>query len=141
MSHSRDLRTLLLLVLLAGCVGAIAELLLQAHYEDSMQLAPLVCLSLALMAIAGRLLSPSARSVHALRVAMGVLCSCGFLGVLFHLQASYEMQHELSSDLFGWELWTKVLRAKAPPALAPFVLVQFSLLGWVATYRDPTAAE
>lgn len=139
MGQSRDLRMLLLLVLLTGCVGSAAELLLQAHYEDSTQLAPLVCLSVSVMAIGGRLLSPSARSVHALRVAMGLLCSCGLLGVVFHLQASYQMQQELSPDLLGWELWTKVLRAKAPPALAPFVLVQFSLLGWVATYRDPLA--
>ncbi len=39
--------------------------------------------------------------------------------------------------LSGSALWWKVLRAKAPPALAPGTMVQLGLIGLAYSYRQP----
>jgi hypothetical protein len=43
----------------------------------------------------------------------------------------------MDPSLSGWPLFVKVVTAKAPPALAPGVMVQLGLLGLVYTYRHP----
>ena len=48
-----------------------------------------------------------------------------------------DFQLEANPDLAGWALIKKLLRAKAPPALAPGVLVQLGLLGSIYGYRHP----
>ena len=40
-------------------------------------------------------------------------------GVFLHVKGSMEFQLEANPDLSGWPLIQKILRAKAPPALAP----------------------
>jgi len=46
-----------------------------------------------------------------------------------------EFQHEMDPTLEGWTLFVKVMRAKAPPALAPAANIQIGLLGLLYTYR------
>jgi hypothetical protein len=49
-----------------------------------------------------------------------------------------EFQLEIDPSLPRWELFKKVMRAQAPPALAPGVMMQLGLVGLVALYRHPT---
>jgi len=66
-----------------------------------------------------------------------VLVLVGMVGVVLHLKGSLAFQLEANPDLAGWVLLKKLLRAKAPPALAPGVLVQLGLLGTIYGYKHP----
>jgi hypothetical protein len=43
---------------------------------------------------------------------------------------------DLNPEMSTWELVEKVLRAKAPPVLAPGMMLQFGLLGLAYAYSD-----
>lgn len=131
------LRQLLLALLTLGLVGTGTELVLLGHYEDAWQLVPLGLLAASLVAIAVHAVSGSAGSVVALRSAMSLLVVAGLLGVVLHYRGNLEFQLDMDPTASRWELFKKVIRAKAPPALAPGALAQFGLLGWILTYRHP----
>ena len=60
----------------------------------------------------------------------------GLAGVYYHYRANLEFQLETDPSLAGSALLWRVLAAKAPPALAPGVMIQFGLLGLAYTYRN-----
>jgi hypothetical protein len=138
--HNDPLSTIrrsLLAIIVLGLVGTGTELLLLAHYEDSAQLVPLFFIGLTLVVIAGHVTVGGAGSILLLRVMMGFLVAAGVLGVVLHYRGSMEFQLEMDPTLSGWPLFGRVLRAKAPPTLAPGVMAQLGLLGLVYTYRHP----
>jgi hypothetical protein len=131
------LRRFVLAIVILGLLGTVTELVLLEHYEDSLQIVPLVFIGLALVTIVGHLVVPRAGSVWLLRAVMGVLVVSGVLGVVLHYRGGLEFQLEMDPTQSGWDLFAKVLHAKAPPALAPGVMTQLGLLGLVYTYRHP----
>ena len=131
------LRRLLLALLTVGLLGTGTELLLLGHYEDSWQLIPLGLVALSVVTIAVHAVTGSAGSVLALRGVMSLLVVAGALGVVLHYKGNLEFQIDMDPTASQWELFKKVIRAKAPPALAPGALAQFGLLGWAFTYRHP----
>jgi hypothetical protein len=60
----------------------------------------------------------------------------GFAGVLAHFHGSAEFQLDLNPSMSTWELLEKVMRAKAPPLLAPGMMLQMGLLGLIYVYSD-----
>lgn len=130
----RLVRRGLLAVLLLGTVGVAAELLLLAHYEALDQLIPLVLAGLALITLPWAARAPSGAALFALRAVMAGFVLAGAVGAVLHFQANAEFQHEIDPALAGLELFWKVVQAKAPPALAPGVMVQLGLLGWLYAY-------
>jgi hypothetical protein len=60
----------------------------------------------------------------------------GFVGVAAHFHGSAEYQLELDPDMSTWDLVEKVMRAKAPPVLAPGMMLQLGLLGLAYVYSD-----
>lgn len=130
----------MLALILFGLCGTTAELILLGHYEMNAMLVPFVALAFAMVSVIARLARPSARSVRRVRGAMGALLVSGLLGVYFHYRGGLEFQEELAPTVSAWTLFWKVVRMKAPPMLAPGVLVQLALLGLAATYRDPLVA-
>ena len=54
-----------------------------------------------------------------------------------HYGGSREFQTEMDPALSGWVLFVKVMRAKAPPTLAPAAMVQAGLFGLLYTWRHP----
>jgi hypothetical protein len=143
MSHTSGdtsliLRRFVLAIVVLGLLGTVTELVLLEHYEDSLQIVPLFFIGLALMTIAGHVVAPRAGSVWLLRAVMSVLVVSGVLGVVLHYRGSLEFQLEMDPTQSGWDLFAKVLHAKAPPALAPGVMAQLGLLGLVYTYRHPS---
>jgi hypothetical protein len=139
----RIMRRLLLLILGLSMLGTAGDLLLIAHYEDGWQLPPLVLIGIALVIVgwlgvgAGKAASPPWIAVLALRVTMTMFVAAGVAGVLLHYNGNREFQTEMDPSLTGWALFAKVVTAKAPPALAPGVMVQLGLLGLLYTYRHP----
>ena len=136
---SSTIRRLLLAILVLGLAGTAIELVLLEHYEDSAQLLPLFFIGLAFAAIVGHLVAAGPGSVLFLRAVMAFLVLSGVLGVVLHYRGSLEFQLEMDPTQSGWALFTKVLHAKAPPALAPGVMAQLGLIGLVYTYRHPAA--
>lgn len=128
-------RRILLAILLLGLLGTGTELFLVGHFEDSWQLIPFVLLGLGLVVIAWQIGRPSYASVRAMQVTMILFVVGGLVGLVLHYRGNMEFQLEANPSLGGLELFWKVMKAKAPPALAPAAMSQLGVLGLAYTYR------
>src|SRR5687768_2645389 len=115
------LRRLLLVLLLFGLVGTATELLLIGHDEDVWQVIPLVVLAIAILAslaiVATRFASATATRLF--RTAMVLLMLSGTMGSVLHYRANMEFKREMDPSLSGFALFSSVVQAQSPPALAP----------------------
>jgi len=57
----------------------------------------------------------------------------GSLGVGLHFRGAAGFQREIDPAIGAWDLVKKAMRAKAPPVLAPGVMLQLGLIGLVYT--------
>jgi hypothetical protein len=135
------MRRWLLGLITLGLAGLAAELLLLGHYDGPAQLIPLMLIAAAFATIAWMLTARSAVSVLAFRSVMVLLVLAGLLGMVLHYRGNLEFQLETDPASHGFALMMKVLRAKAPPALAPAALSQLGLLGLVYAYRHPALTD
>jgi len=99
------LRLYLAALLAFGMLGALTELLLLHHYEDSWQFVPLVLIGTALVVLVWHLFDRSALSVRVLQTMMALFLVAGLLGVVLHYQANIEFQVETSPGLSGWPMF------------------------------------
>ena len=130
------LRRWLLWVMILGLVGTEAELLLLEHYEEPWQFVPLVLVALACLALGWYMRRPDTGSRRTLQTLMVFFLLAGFAGVALHFRGAAEFQLETNPDIGKWEMVQKVMRAKAPPVLAPGVMLQLGLIGLVLTFTD-----
>lgn len=133
----RGIHRILMAILLLGMLGTTAELLLLRHYEDPKQLIPLFLIGMTLAVLAWHAAAGGAASVRALQLMMLLFIGAGSLGTVLHFRSNMEFQLETDPSLRGQKLFWKVMQAKAPPALAPGILVQLGLLGLAYAYRHP----
>jgi len=131
------IRTLLLAVLVIGLLGTLADLALLSHYEDGAQMIPLGLIALSLLAIGWHVLRPGAAAVRALQGAMLLLAAAAVVGMGLHANGAAEFQLEIDPSQSWRQLAGKVMRAHAPPLLAPGALLQLGLIGLIHTYRHP----
>lgn len=130
------IRTLLLLTLAIGIIGAGAELLLLGHFESTAQWAPLALFAVALAAMAWHVAAPGTASILALQVTMVLFIVSGGIGVGFHYDGNVEFELEMYPSMGGFELIGKTLTG-ATPVLAPGTMVVLGLVGLAHTYRHP----
>jgi hypothetical protein len=130
------LRRLLLVLLVLGMLGTAADLLLLEHYEDVGQLVPLALITIGLP-IAGVAMAGGRNAVLILRIWMVLFVFAGAIGIVMHYNGNMEFQKEMDPSQHGWPLFVAIIRAKAPPALAPAAMIQLGLLGLAITYRHP----
>jgi hypothetical protein len=130
------LRLWILGVLVLGLVGTVVELVLLSHYEQAVQLVPVVLIVLALIVLAWHVMGHSAASIRILMGLMVLFVLAGFAGFVAHFHGSAEFQLDLEPSLSTWELLEKVMRAKAPPLLAPGMMMQLGLLGLAYVLSD-----
>jgi hypothetical protein len=104
------LRRWILGVLVLGLLGTVTELVLLEHYDTA--------------------------SRRAVQIVMALFVLAGFVGFVAHFYGSAEYQLELNPEMSNWELMEKVLRAKAPPLLAPGMMLQLGLLGLAYMFSD-----
>ena len=123
-------RRWLLALLGLGIAGTLAELLLIAHYEDVKQWIPLALMAPTLVVLGWEAARPNGRATRALQVAMALFVVIGAIGMALHYHGAKEFQIEVDPSLAGLNLFWKVMRAKAPPALAPGTMVGLGLLGF-----------
>ena len=129
------IRRCILVILVFGLTGAGAELLLIEHYEAAAQRVPLVLVAASLVAIAWHVASRSRASVRGLQAMMVLCMAAGGVGVALHFRGAAEFQLEIDPSISRSALVQKVMRAKAPPVLAPGVMVQLGLLGLAYAHR------
>jgi uncharacterized membrane protein len=130
------LRLWILGVLVLGLLGTMTELVLLGHYEQPMQFVPLVLIAAAVAVLAWEFRRRDAASRRTVQVVMALFVLAGFVGFGAHFLGSTEYQLELNPDMSTWELLEKVLRAKAPPLLAPGMMLQMGLLGLAYVFSD-----
>jgi len=126
-------------VLVLGFVGTEAELLLLEHYDDPWQFVPLLLMALGFAALLWYSKRRHAASLRAFRIVMMLFIIAGFVGLILHFRGAAEFQLETDPTLGKWELVKKVMRVKAPPVLAPGVMLQLGLIG--LAYALPDSRE
>lgn len=131
----------LLALIALGLIGSSVELVLIGHYEDSLQMWPLVVAGLTIALVGVVAARPSVGALRAFQFLMLTLIGTGITGVTLHFIANTEFQLEIDPTLSGLPLFRKAIEATAPPALAPGVMVQVGLLGLLYTYKHPVLAE
>ena len=136
-ASAATLRRIVLALVALGTAGTITELLLIGHFEDANQLIPLVVAGVGLLVVLWVAAAPSELSLRTLQFIMLVYAGAGIIGVALHYQASVKLLLERDPSLAGYALFTQAVRAAAPPALAPGVLVQLGLLGLAHSHRHP----
>ena len=128
-----SLRRWLFWVLVLGLVGTGTELLLLEHYEEPWQVVPLGLIACAISVFGWHRRRRGARSRRVLQVLMVLFIIGGSLGVGLHFSGAAEFQREIDPAIGAWDLVKKAMRAKAPPVLAPGVMLQLGLIGLVYT--------
>ena len=134
--HVEVLRKWILGVLVLGLLGTVVELILLEHYEQALQLVPLALIALAIAALVWHLMAGDATSLNALMVVMILFVLASFVGFVAHFHGSAEFQLDLDPSMSTWELVEKVVHAKAPPVLAPGMMMQLGLLGLAYVFSD-----
>ena len=135
------LRRWILLILVLGLLGTVTELVLLEHYERPLQFVPLVLIVAALGVLWWEFRRRDLASRRAMQIVMALFVLAGFVGFVAHFQGSAEYQLELNPDMSNWELLEKILRAKAPPLLAPGMMLQLGLLGLAYVFSDPKLSK
>ena len=130
------LRGWVLGILLIGLLGTVTELVLLGHYEEPLQFVPLVLIAVALLTIWWEFSRHDLASRRAMQIVMTLFVVAGFLGFAAHFYGSAQYQLELNPEMDAWELLEKILRAKAPPLLAPGMMLQLGLLGLAYVFSD-----
>jgi len=131
------LRRALFAIFLFGMAGSGVELILLNHMEDRRQWIPLILLLLGFLVSGWHAVRWTPHSVRVLHTLLLGFIWRGFAGIYFHYQGSAEFKLESNPSLAGWDLVREAIRAKAPPLLAPGVMIQLGFLGLVYTYRHP----
>jgi hypothetical protein len=132
-----QLRRLVLALFCFGALGTGVELIALRHYEEQWQLVPLFVLSVALLSAALQAFAGSPATLRMLRTVCVTMMVAGAAGIAFHYHGNMEFQLETNPSLAGWALFSRIVRAKAPPALAPGVMAQLGLLGLIYCFRHP----
>jgi hypothetical protein len=134
--HLDLLRRWIVVILVLGLLGTITELVLLEHYEQPAQFVPLVLIVAAVVALWWEFRRHNLASRRTMQIVMALFVLAGFAGFVAHFHGSAEYQLELNPDMSNLELLEKILRAKAPPLLAPGMMLQLGLLGLAYVFSD-----
>jgi hypothetical protein len=130
------LRRWMLWVLVLGLVGTETELILLEHYDDPWQFVPLILVALGFVVLIWHARGGNAATLRMLKIIMGLFLIAGFVGLALHFRGAVKFQLELDPTIGTWEMVKKVMRVKAPPVLAPGVMLQLGLIGLAYAYSD-----
>jgi hypothetical protein len=130
------LRLWILGVIVLGLIGTMTELILLEHDEQALQFVPLVLMVLGAVALGWNATARDTASLRTLQIVMGLFVLSGFAGMAAHFNGSAEYQLELNPELGTLELLDKIVHAKAPPLLAPGMMIQMGLLGLAYAFTD-----
>lgn len=131
-----EVRSLLLLLVVLGCVGLVVELLLLDHFESWTQWVPLVVLAAGVGAAGIVWFRPARQALRFFRAMMLACIATGAAGLWLHFAGNRAFEVEMEPGQAGWLLAWHSLRG-ATPALAPGAMIQLGLLGLIVVWRHP----
>lgn len=137
MNTLSTIRRALFAILVFGLSATGIDLVLIQHYEDTLQIVPLVLVAVALVVALWHGMARNATSVRALQGTMALFLLAGAVGAGLHYRGGAQFQLEIDPSQTRWQVFKKVMRAKAPPVLASGLMVQLGLVGLVYAYRHP----
>lgn len=120
--------------------GTGLELLFIAHFEDPLQLVPLVLLPAGVAALGWHALRASAASALGVRLVMALFVAGGSLGIALHYGGNQEFELEMYPSMAGMALVRETLTG-ATPVLAPGSMVLLGLVGLAAVYGFASEPE
>ena len=130
------IRNLLLLIFVAGLLGAGVELLLLEHFEVYWQFVPLILICGSLVVLGWFAFKRVSMVLRVLQIVMILFMISGCVGVILHYRVNVEFELEMYPSLSGLELFWKSIKG-ATPFLAPGIMIQLGLLRSVYTFRHP----
>lgn len=110
-------------------IGTGVELYLINHYEDYLQLIPLILIGLSLGIIVTLFFERSHFVMLTAKILLLLVALSGFYGVFLHLKANFEFEKEMKATESSWNLMVESLSG-ALPALAPLSMVILALIGY-----------
>lgn len=110
-------------------IGTGVELYLINHYEDYLQLIPLMLIGLSLGIILTLFFERSHFVMLTAKILLLLIALSGFYGVFLHLKANFEFEKEMKATESSWNLMVESLSG-ALPALAPLSMVILALIGY-----------
>ncbi len=123
------LTKLIFSALLFMSVGIALELYLLDHYEDALQLIPILCISCSLLVVVMLWFSRSHLLLLIFKCLLVLSVGSGLYGTFLHLKANYEFESEMNSKADFSELLVESFSG-ALPALAPGSMILFALIGY-----------
>jgi len=134
------IRRILLVILILGMLGTSAELLLIKHTEEPRQWIPLLLILSSFLVLGWHAIDKRPLSMRFFQAVMIAFIAAGFAGFYFHYQGAVEFKLESNPSLRGWALFWAAMGTKAPPPLAPGVMIQLGLTGLAYAFRHPALA-
>lgn len=134
------MRRAILILLIAGMAGLLAELYLLDHYEVPWQWAPMVSLAVGLALALAVAVRPGPATLRTFQAVMAAYVVVGLVGVGLHLRGNLEFEREMTPDASGFALFQDALSG-AFPSLAPGALIQLGLLGLIHAWKHPALAR
>ncbi|MEO1484979.1 MAG: hypothetical protein AAFU57_04480 [Bacteroidota bacterium] len=123
------LKRTLFITLFFIAVGTVMELFLLEHYEDRLQLIPIVCIALLLVLILILHFQKSKVLEWIFKFVLLLTAASGVYGVFLHLNANYEFEQEMRPSAKAWDLFLESLSG-ALPTLAPGSMIVLALIGY-----------
>ena len=120
---------LIVVALLFMMVGTATELYLLDHYEDTLQLIPLLCIGASLVSLFILFFHSVKWTIGLYKLVLVLTALSGVYGTYLHLQANYEFELEMKPSAKGWDLFMESLSG-ALPALAPGSMIVLALIGY-----------
>jgi hypothetical protein len=135
-SVEQRLRRFLLGVTAAIFVGAIFELILVEHTNETQQWLPFIFSGLGLGSVACAWFNPSKATLQTLWWVMAAIALGSLYGVYLHFSGNLAFTREINpSYSLAQSIWPAIKGSN--PLLAPGVFFLAGVLGMAATYRHP----
>ena len=122
-------KTTIMVALLFMLLGTATELYLLEHFEDTLQLIPLLCIGISLLLLGLFYVWRVPILRTSLTVVLILTGLSGVYGTFLHLRTNYEFELEMTPGAEGWDLFKESLSG-ALPALAPLSMVVLALIGY-----------
>lgn len=120
---------LLLIAFSFMMVGTLFELYLLEHYEDTLQLIPIISIGIAVLLLPVVYFKNSNAISKLFKFVLIAISLSGVYGMFLHLKGNFEFELEMKPTASNWDLFVESLSG-AFPALAPLSLVVLALLGY-----------
>lgn len=122
------------------CLGTIVELTFQQHYQEPLQLVPLIFCAIGFVVIAAVLVSPSHTTITVMRVIMGLGTIASLVGVYEHLEQNMGFVMDIKPNTPLFDALIESLKGAAP-LLAPGLLAIIGMIALAGTYYHPALGK